>query len=326
MAAPQLIREISMKTKYFRFLYHGDKGCFIHAGELEDTATQERFIFIYLSGTKQLADQEDTDNSLFLCPETVDLVVAGDDSQAVTAALERLTETAQVKLLIVPEEEMVEKLSKKHHVERVLCLSADKTSGKSGGGTDTLRLSQAGWKFFIKSYEAGRLVMAHGPEEARPGKRYEDCVMCVHGLNRKEWEAEVSETDGYVWAAGRTLYEDYDVCRYQKRKDGDCYLAGSLLLGNINAEKYFGGICDDLGDFLKEIRFFLLPGLGREEDWTDEILETGNVKNKRYFIGMEQVMEEKVAARIALGNFYQIPVSVGEEQGIRCAGFLKYRE
>ena len=136
-----------MKTKYFRFLYHGDKGCFIHAGELEDTATQERFIFIYLSGTKQLADQEDTDNSLFLCPETVDLVVAGDNSQAVAAALERLTETAQVKLLIVPEEEMVEKLSKKHHVERVLCLSADKTSGESGDGADTLRLSQADGNF-----------------------------------------------------------------------------------------------------------------------------------------------------------------------------------
>ena len=58
-----------MKTKYFRFLYHGDKGCFIHAGELEDTATQERFIFIYLSGTKQLAEFFFRAHQLYSCCE-----------------------------------------------------------------------------------------------------------------------------------------------------------------------------------------------------------------------------------------------------------------
>ncbi len=324
MAASELIREISMKTKYFRFLYHGDKGCFIHAGELEDTATQERFIFVYLSGTKQAEDHKNAENALFLYSETVDLVVAGDDSQTVKAALDRLMKRAKIKMLIVPCKEMAERLSPANQPEQVVCLSGDKVSDQSGAESGGLWLERAGWKFFIKSYQEGSLVMAQGPKDAQPGKVYEDCVMCVHSLDRKQWEEEAAQTDGYAWAMGRTLYEDYDVCRYQKRKDGDCYLAGSLLLGNIKAEKYFTEINRDLGDFMREIRFFLLPGLGREKDWTDDLLETENVNNKRYFIGMEQVMDQKVAARIALGNFYQIPVSVGEEQGIRCAGFFKY--
>ena len=59
-----------MKTKYFRFLYQGLNGCLMHRCELEDTAAQERFIFIYLSGTDETADQKDVGNTLFLCPET----------------------------------------------------------------------------------------------------------------------------------------------------------------------------------------------------------------------------------------------------------------
>ena len=111
MAAPELIREISMKTKYFRFLYHGDKGCFIHAGELEDTATQERFIFVYLSGTKQAEDHKNAENALFLYPETVDLGVAGDDSQTVQEAFERRSKRSTIQMLNVDCEEMAERVS-----------------------------------------------------------------------------------------------------------------------------------------------------------------------------------------------------------------------
>ena len=305
-----------MKTKYFRFLYQGLNGCLMHRCELEDTAAQERFIFIYLSGTDETADQKDVGNTLFLCPETVDLVVAGDTSPSVRAALEELLGRSRIRLLAVPEAGAEELLSGEKQAEEVVCIPAK----------ESLQKQAAGWNFFIKSYEPGRLSAAHGPREALAGQTFEDCVMHVHPLDGEQWEKEAGEQDGYAWAMGRTLYEDYDVCRHQRRRDGERYVAGNLLLGRISAREHLAEIQKELGEFRKEIRFVLLPGLGREADWADKLLETENRRDKQYWIGLEPAMEEKTAARLVFQSPYQIPVLAGEGRGLRCGGFLKYKE
>lgn len=316
-----------MKMKYFRFLYRETNGCFMHFGELSDSDAQEKMTFLYLRGTEELVNQK-TEHTLFLCPNHVDLVVLGRSDKATLDVWKRLNGQMEADALV---------------------LADDGTWGDVPGAKQVIRLSQgettyrhqgAGWSFFIKSYEAGSVVVMHGAkeygaQENSEGGAYagiEDCVMNVKAVNDHRRCCSQAQPDGFGCALGCVLRQDYDVCKYQDECHEPGELTGTLLLAGTEQRDTMKRVWADAKDCPWSVRFFAVPGKTQKEDLimkeerSFQLQSAGVEGYRNYYIGMESEMDSGFLDRMCRRGFYHVPVVLGKDQGLCCSGLLKYLE
>ena len=315
-----------MKMKYFRFLFCETRSCFMHFGELNDTHMEERFSFLYLKGTEGLVDQiEESEHTLFLCPQQVNLVVAARADVDTKGALQQLLERVAVDTLVVPEELLAEErellplISKK--VANVIRLSAAEDD------RSVCRILAAGWNFFLKCYEAGSVVMVHSVDGISENG-FEDCVMSVKNMDAEKMCSRSDCPDGYGCALGCTLHQDYDVCRYRDAEGvtptGIVMMSGER--STVSLDLVRKDWADQFGNPMDDFRFIGLPETVDDPLLEDELQQLPEARYKRYFVGTEKSVNDAAIAGICRGKWYHIPALIGQEQGICCAGLLKYKD
>lgn len=347
-----------MKTKYFRFLYGAQKSCMVHFGELTDTLTEERFTFLYIRRMGRGGSVPKSGKSLFLCPKQVDLVVLGSADEDADAALQEILQVTEVRLVVLPKSDYSWK-TEFADAKQVVMLSpeaeqkcsADRAAEFAADNMPVreLVLREAGWKFFLKSYAAGSIVMAHSLDgnpdmacDANPEreadticeKRYEDCIMSVKVLEEEAACCVEGSPDGYACALGCVQKRDSDVCRYQRKAATNSYLTGTLLCGSRMSRQECGQLEQDMGAWMEEMRFFCLPDCtavaketsGEESRGTDSCFGRLARKFKRYYLAGREELSAETVKEICDSGLYQVPGLFGDGDGICCSGLLKYRE
>lgn len=221
---------------------------------------------------------------------------------------------------------------------------------------------------------------------------FEDCIMNVKILDAGELCCRETEPDGYACALGCALRKDSDLCRYQRARKDDAYLTGTLLLGGRKSGDTWRKMEEEIGAWMEDMRFFLLPMTCTEEKNQKETKELreekdkntkaeGNFKTeynentkdkseeeknkngnvgeekqerteveikentqgenkerteicfanlkreyKRYYIGGKETADVRAVKELCCSGLYQIPVLLGDGDGICCSGMLKYAD
>lgn len=324
-----------MKTKYFRFLFCGNKSCLVHFGELTDTCTEERFTFLYLYGSKKREAGRDSGEVLFLYPKHIDLVVVGNANEQTDDGLEEIFSKTQVSRVILPEcgYSWKAKLDRAAEIKYLPSKTENNILGDNQSKTvrNAEEIRAAGWRFFMKSYAPGSITMFHGldregmGQEVRHGsvqeELFEDCLMSVKILDRGKRCAREENPDGFGCAMGCTLKQDCDVCKYQRTGKNGGYLTGALLCGSECREADLEEMKRDLGDQLAHMRFFAVPGME-----STELPQRQEGRFKRYYIGLQKETKGAAIEKICKGGLYEIPVLLKNGEGICCSGLLKYSE
>lgn len=302
-----------MTMKYFRFLYGETGSCLMHFGELQDTGMGETCKFLYLRKAKRHVGQKKSEHSLFLCPDDIDLVILGDAEETSLSALKSLSAHAKIGTLIFSEK----------------CGSADWSAMEIREtvklSAETYQTERAGWRFLAKAYEDGTAALAHGLAADMQEGVFGDCVMNAKALGQEAQCMKDTAPDGYGCALGCALHQDYDVCKYHGCGENPVFRTGTLIFG--------GGSEDSRREFLEEarrnvgeLRFF---GLAAGDAFGQISLTEENRKEeqkgfRRYYIGLEEELEDRTIAEICRGGWYQSPAILREGEGICCSGLLKY--
>ncbi len=320
-----------MKMKYFRFLYAETKRCFLHFGELQDTAKGETFTFLYLRKVERHANQTDVDRRPFLFPEHLDLVVLGSADEETACALKELIADRTVGMLILSGQVKSEDWERVPGIKELVRL---------GGGT--FHTESAGWSFLAKSYEDGTVAMAHGLSAVVQENLFEDCVMSVKALREGLPCQKELSPDSYGCALGCALYQDYDVCKYRESREGPGFRTGTLLFGGGEDVDACRGLLREAEESVGKIRFFglasseigalgekPLPGgaMSQVHALREGQIETRRLPSdgfRRYLIGTEDLDDDTIA-KLCRDGWYQRPVLLGVGEGICCSGLLKYR-
>lgn len=323
-----------MNMKYFRFLYGETAGCFTHFGELNDTLTKERIAFLYLSGVRGRKDEMNSEYSLFLYPERLDLVVLGEMSQDTTDALKGVLEKTKIETLVVPEK-YVEALKeclgdKMASVGNVILLGTEEHS--------SYETSMCGWKFFAKCSEEHELILIHSMAETGFG----DVVMNVKNIRNGSVCQKKCSPDEFGCTYGCTIHRDYHECKYRKKdENGIMCRNGSVLMGREMAKSrknpspfkendgvdWLEALFVESGIKKEAIRFFGFSGIVWKEMCRESSLaEKDCLSETEYFIGSDSEVENDVIAAVCRSGLNRIPVLLNDGQGICCSGFFKYKE
>lgn len=320
-----------MKMKYFRFLYAETRQCFLHFGELQDTAKGETFTFLYLRKVEGHADQTGAGRRLFLFPDHLDLVVLGSADEGTVGTLKELIRDRTAGMLILSERARTEGWEEMPGIKELVRL---------GGGT--FRTESAGWRFLAKSHEDGTVALAHGLSAAIQEDLYEDCVMSVKALREGLPCQREASPDGYGCALGCALYQDYDVCKYREGKGGAGFRTGTLLFGGGEDVETCRRLLREAEESVGKIRFFGLAASEGSESGEKPAprgaisqicaLREGYTRTlrvqpdgfRRYLIGTEELDDEAIA-KLCRDGWYQRLVLPGAGEGICCSGLLKYR-
>lgn len=323
-----------MNMKYFRFLYGEPAGCFTHFGELNDTLTKERIAFLYLSGVRGRKDEMNSEYSLFLYPERLDLVVLGEMSQDTTDALKGVLEKTKIETLVVPEK-YVEALKeclgdKMASVGNVILLGTEEHS--------SYETSMCGWKFFAKCSEEHELILIHSMAETGFG----DVVMNVKNIRNGSVCQKKCSPDEFGCTYGCTIHRDYHECKYRKKdENGIMCRNGSVLMGREMAKSrknpspfkendgvdWLEALFVESGIKKEAIRFFGFSGIVWKEMCRESSLaEKDCLSETEYFIGSDSEVENDVIAAVCRSGLNRIPVLLNDGQGICCSGFFKYKE
>lgn len=315
--------------KYYRFLYGEAAGCLMHLGQIEDTKTEEHFSFLYLRGISGHVDRGRTEHTLFLCPDTIDLVVLGNADRKAAEVLKGLLSSVKIRTLILPKGAVCEALEKEGGQPRKIIRLA---AGEKEPGWET---TAAGWRVYAKSYHPGSVVMAHSlAETGTAGDRFEDCVMSVKTVAGTERCFREKMPDLYGCAVCCTQNRDFDVCRY-KRKEGSCgYCTGTVLLPALAEEgtvpKWMKDLRSDMEGRIRGIRFIVLDGnTGAVPVWNDEAADAAGSEAagyKRYFVGSASELSDRTIAEVSRSGRNHIPVLLKDGTAICCSGLLKYKE
>lgn len=301
-----------MQMKYFRFLYGETRQCLVHFGELQDTKTDESFRFLYLRKVKKHVQQKESEHTLFLYPEHVNLVVLGRADAETINVLKEMLKGTKIDTLIIGAKCDIAKRELLPDAGEVISLSSE-----------TYQKEAAGWRFLMKSCADGSIAMAHGLIAETAKGMFNDCVMNVKALGEETQCQKETSPDGYGCALGCVLHRDYDVCKYHGTCEMPVYNTGTILFGGEADENSCKELLKEARQSIGEIRFF---GLGSET--ADSISQESKVQDgfRRYFVGAESELNDKTIADICRCGWHQIPVVLKKGKGICCAGLLKYTE
>lgn len=346
-----------MKMKYFRFLFTETSGCLTHFGELEEAEKEERFSFLYLRGVEKQGNQRKSEQTLFLCPEYVDLVVLGQVEERTKAALRELLETTKIGTLVIPATSMQRSDAAVSGDQRTMSDQVEETGKKTDFGRyvmengrveipehldgierivrlgkhEKFQMDEHGWKIYVSCWMEGALAMLHGVSgaaetECATSQIFDDCVMNVKRMDANKRCSRSQAPDGYGCAMGCVLHQDYDVCKYEDKEREMPWMTGTLLTAGDGSREDWENLGRELQTEEIWIRFFALEK-AEKEGWQSIWREQENNRmSKRYYVGSEAEMSDKLIGAVCRDGFNQVPVALCEGNGICCSGLLHYAQ
>ncbi len=310
-----------MKALYFRLMYENIKNGVIHNVSILNTEKNEEWNGCYLCAGGKSEDRIVIDERFQEYSKPINLMVLGSIKESVVQAAVKILAGNQVLEIVMPEETVGIK-------ERLQEAGAKEITVLSNG--ESAFREEVGWKTKIRAYGTGEeavVVMYHDVQEISP-KEKEGMLMVKVASKERECEACISDDD-HRCAMKCCLYNDYALCKGHNESNSQEYLTGTLLLGNLNLEKYGTELKED---FMKNqrVRFCSFTGT-REGDFNSteifDWMDTGEEKVNQYFVVPAAEAENcsgMILELLKRGPRHQV-VLTEEKHGVCATGFFKER-
>jgi len=314
-----------MRAKYFRLMYQNKVNSVVHTISVADTEKETKWNALYLCElVNSVYEKKENENRCLESTEVVNLLVLANlRDEMVHQALE-VAHLNEVKKIVIPDSgNDTEEIKKKFisaGVGEVIVLSDSEEYEDSGAGWGAKLICLG------KETEAS-VVMYHDAMENSP--KEDDCVLLVKPSSKKLPCTFNIDGENLNCDMRCSLYNDFDVCKGHKKKDSTDYITGSLLLGNVNLNRYGEDIQKLFSEEKGRIRFLTLPNGGGKDYWNFGILHWLDTKNesiKRYFIAPAGAVGNEITLKEIMNKGPRfVPILTGAEYGICASGFFTKR-
>ncbi|MDO5425815.1 MAG: hypothetical protein Q4F41_19070 [Eubacteriales bacterium] len=313
-------------TVYFRFMYQNEKQGIAHTAHITKDDGNESYLMTYFCGCgdgQTVHLNEGTDERFDLCGETIDLMVVDGLGTEAASRVCKLLEKNQVKEILLPERDQALTWLKEGMAEKVTILSEGQT----------FHLEKAGWETWAHCYgdeEGNSLAVYHGPAAVDPKKT--DCLLSVKPFGKELPCGPCVKEGNHACAMRCSLYNDFDLCKKHNDRDSEKYVAGTLLLGNVQLQKYASSLGKELAaneNAAGKIRFVTLPAGGNQDYWSLEAISMADPAEEpfnRYFIAPEAAANAEVCKELMASGLRHKVLLCTEKYGVCAGGFFTDRE
>jgi len=292
----------------------------VHTVSVEDAIRGSKWNAYYLCGSKD-SESIVSDDKFSCCKEKIRLMVAATlDNACLEKALEIIkVNTVEQVILPYTTQEAV-KLLRSAGAEKVLMM-------REG---ETMNLYYDIWNVSLGCYGEGRdssIIMYHGPEEMKPESM--DCVLNVKAAAKQKPCTVCVDSKNLSCDMRCGLYNDYDVCRSHNAKGRNNYVTGTLLLGNVNLQKYSSSIQKYFEKTIKYVRFISIPESGTPEAWGRMMdwIDGEGIEDKKYFMPLSNEQgNEMILKKILEAGLRCVPLLTSEASGVCASGFFTKRK
>lgn len=303
--------ERAMRANYFRYLYENTSKGTVYTMSI--AGEQGDFCGYYVCGYGEPVFGEKMDERFAVCSQEVSLLVLENLCDGDRDKIAEFAEKNQVDKVVMPYGETPIEFGE--NVKQVIVLE----EGQS------LSYLENGRRVWLKCFANGKhgTIVMYCDARIQEAK---DCQMTVWAFQEETKVSVCVDKDDHSCAMRNCLYNDFDVCKGHNGKGYEEYVTGTLLLGNVNLKECREQLLQDLGEFLGEIRFVVLPGGGKKElyhPWVADLLEQEHRGLNHYYIVPREAAENDgtISSLMKKGIRHRVVVT-GEECGLCTTGFF----
>lgn len=309
-----------MNARYFKMMFHNVNEGIVYSVGVADSETKKKWTAYYICQNQgEKAEALVMEQRFAVCREQVRLVVAGDGSKETVQLLVDFVKENRVEQVVIPVSQ--------NKIADKLCEAGAKRVVELKPGS-SLYEEKDFWKFHIRCYgteDVCGLVMFSGPVGI--DWKGEDCLMNIKPFQKEMPCLAEMDTENHTCCMRCGLYNDFDMCKGHNQNTGKGYVAGTLLLGNVEVMKYLDYIKKDFSDTEEQLRFISLIEGSREAD-SSFVEWAGKARkelNHYYVLPSKHQDTDRFVKKVLAQSGRNRVFLTGENSGICGTGFFTSR-